>query len=151
MYMCAMAIDFTSVPTISSHSIFKIFAMMRRFLFYILLVIENKRSSRTNPTMHSLCMRHSFAFRSKEDMRIWFVTYKLANPFRGFVLEIDKPYFVHKKKLVSSRPLKSVNTWKRSPFWNTLSREFRCLWRHLSYKLRPEIDNRFTFTWDLNR
>ena len=38
MYMCAMAIDFTSVPTISSHSIFKIFAMMRRFLFYILLV-----------------------------------------------------------------------------------------------------------------
>ena len=31
-------------------------------------------------------------------------------------------------------------------FWNALSREFRCRWRHLSCKLRPEIDNRFTFT-----
>jgi hypothetical protein len=40
----------------------------------------------------------------------------------------------------------SVNTWNRSPFWNTLSREFRCRWRHLSCKLRPEIDNRCTFT-----
>jgi hypothetical protein len=29
---------------------------------------------------------------------------------------------------------------------NALSREFRCRWRHLSCKLRPEIDNRFTFT-----
>ena len=47
---------------------------------------------------------------------------------------------------LSSRPLKSVNTWNRSPFWNALSREFRCRWRHLSCKLRPEIDNRFTFT-----
>jgi hypothetical protein len=47
---------------------------------------------------------------------------------------------------LSSRPLKSVNTWNRSPFWNTLSHEFSCRWRHLSCKLRPEIDNRFTFT-----
>ena len=47
---------------------------------------------------------------------------------------------------ISSRPLKSVNTWNRSPFWNALSREFRCRWRYLSCKLRPEIDNRFTFT-----
>jgi hypothetical protein len=31
---------------------------------------------------------------------------------------------------VSSRPLKSVNTWNRSPFWNALSCEFRCRWRH---------------------
>ena len=46
----------------------------------------------------------------------------------------------------TSRPLKSVNTWNRSPFWNALSCEFRCRWRHLSCKLRPEIDNRFTFT-----
>jgi hypothetical protein len=36
--------------------------------------------------------------------------------------------------------------WNRSPFWNALSHEFRCRWRHLSCKLRPEIDNRFTFT-----
>jgi hypothetical protein len=48
--------------------------------------------------------------------------------------------------LLSSRLLKSVNTWNRSPFWNALSHEFRCRWRHLSCKLRPEIDNRFTFT-----
>ena len=47
---------------------------------------------------------------------------------------------------VFSRPLKSVNTWNRSPFWNALSREFRCRWCHLSCKLHPEIDNRFTFT-----
>jgi hypothetical protein len=46
----------------------------------------------------------------------------------------------------SSRPLKLVNTWNRSPFWNALSREFRCRWRHLSCKLRPEIENRITFT-----
>ena len=45
---------------------------------------------------------------------------------------------------ISSRLLKSVNIWNRSPFWNELSREFRCQWRHLFYKLRP--DNRFTFT-----
>ena len=44
------------------------------------------------------------------------------------------------------RPLKSVNTWNLSPFWNELSREFRCWWRHLACKLRPEIDNQFTFT-----
>jgi hypothetical protein len=48
--------------------------------------------------------------------------------------------------IVNSRPLTSVNTWNRSPFWNALSRGFRCRWRHLSCKLRPEIDNRFTFT-----
>ena len=47
---------------------------------------------------------------------------------------------------LSSRPLKSVNTWNRSLFWDALSLEFRCRWRHLSCKLRPEIDNRFTFT-----
>jgi hypothetical protein len=47
---------------------------------------------------------------------------------------------------ISSRPLKSVNTWNRSPFWNALSCEFRCRWRHLSCKLCPEIDIRFTFT-----
>ena len=47
---------------------------------------------------------------------------------------------------LSSCPLKSVNTCNRSPLWNALSREFRCRWRHLSCKLRPEIDNRFTFT-----
>jgi hypothetical protein len=47
---------------------------------------------------------------------------------------------------LSSRPLKSVNTWNQSPFWNALSREFRCRWHHLSCKLHPEIDNRFTFT-----
>jgi hypothetical protein len=29
---------------------------------------------------------------------------------------------------VSCRPLKSVNIWNRSPFWNALSREFRCWW-----------------------
>jgi len=49
-------------------------------------------------------------------------------------------------KLVSSRPLKSVNTWNRSPFWNAVPREFRCRWRHLAFKLRPEIDIRNTFT-----
>jgi hypothetical protein len=47
---------------------------------------------------------------------------------------------------VSSRLLKLVNIWNRSPFWNALSREFRCRWRNLSCKLRPEIDNGFTFT-----
>jgi hypothetical protein len=41
--------------------------------------------------------------------------------------------------VVSSRSLKSVNIWNWSPFWNALSREFRCRWRHLSCKLRPEI------------
>jgi hypothetical protein len=54
--------------------------------------------------------------------------------------------FIYWKKILSSRPLKSVNTWNRSPFWNALSGEFRCRWRHLSCKLRPEIDNGFTFT-----
>jgi hypothetical protein len=54
--------------------------------------------------------------------------------------------FIKYNSNVSSRPLKSFNTWNRSPFWNALSREFRCRWRHLSCKLRPEIDNRFTFT-----
>ena len=47
---------------------------------------------------------------------------------------------------VSSCPLKSVNSWNRSTFWNALSCEFRCRWRHLSCKLLPEIDNGFTFT-----
>jgi hypothetical protein len=63
-------------------------------------------------------------------------------------ISIKRPVFnglFHIKK-ISSYPLKSVNTWNRSPFWNALSREFRCWWRHLSCKLHPEIDNRFTFT-----
>jgi hypothetical protein len=47
---------------------------------------------------------------------------------------------------LSSRPLKSVNIWNRSPFWNAVSREFRCRWRHLAFKLRLEIDIRNTFT-----
>ena len=55
---------------------------------------------------------------------------------------LPPPFFLK----LSSRPLKSVNTWNLSPFWNALSREFRCRWRHLSCKLHPEIYNGFTFT-----
>ena len=47
---------------------------------------------------------------------------------------------------ISSRPLKSVNNWNQSAFWNAVSHEFRCRWRRLAFKLRPEIDIRNTFT-----
>jgi hypothetical protein len=66
---------------------------------------------------------------------LWEVNFVLFNSMLKYVIN-----------RLSSRPLKSVNTWNRSPFWNALSLEFRCRWRHLSCKLRPEIDNRFTFT-----
>jgi hypothetical protein len=72
-------------------------------------------------------------------------------PLPNWVVNIgqDAQWNVNKHricKFLSCRPLKSVNTWNQSPFWNALSREFSCRWRHLSCKLRPEIDNGFTFT-----
>jgi hypothetical protein len=60
--------------------------------------------------------------------------------------DVSLRFLVAYNTYVSSRPLKSVNSWNRSPFWNALSREFRCRWCRLSCKLRPEIDNGFTFT-----
>ena len=83
---------------------------------------------------------------------VYFVLLSLVSfhfvDFVSFSLISFRFYFVSHfigTLFVSSRPLKSVNTWIRSPFWNALSREFRCRWHHLSWKLRPEIDNGFTF------